>query len=277
MPAPAAAATREPVTSLAPAASAEVREAQTLLLELGLWEGEPDGIGDDAFRRAVQAFQRHIGRPASGDLDAETLGALRTRADAARTARRLDNARAEEAAEAAAAIAAAPELAARLTRRPEDGRADAARNLAPCRTAPTAACLLHEARETAKGISDVELRDWVLLDIAAGLTLEEGADALWPALRLTTDPRAVFGGLRRVAVAAAGAGRDDLALQLAALEEALPREALRTWTALADTLSRRAPPPAGAVARVEAAADRLLATVPAPDRRAALLALGRAA
>lgn len=276
MPAPAA-ATREPVTSLTPAPSAGVREAQALLLELGLWEGDPDGRADDAFRRAVQAFQRHIGRPPSGELDAETLGALRTRGDAARTARRLDSARAEEAAEAAAAIAAAPDLADHLTPQPGDARADAARDLTPCRTTPTAACLLHEARETAKGISDTELRDWVLLDIAVDLALENGVDAAWPVLRLTADPRSVFGGLRRIALTAAAAGHDDLALRAAMLARGLPREALRTWTAVAETLSHRAPPPERPLADVEAAADALLADTPTAERRAALLSLGRAA
>lgn len=285
-PAPTWAAAPEPPATLgtAPEDQGRVREAQALLADLDLWEAPPDGLADAAFRRAVQVFQRQVGQAPTGSLDDATLRTLRTRADTARTARRLDAARAEEAAEARAAVAADPVLSARLAPQADDARADAGRDLGPCRTAPTAACLLREARETAKGIVDAELRDWALADIAAGLALAEGPEAVWPVLRLAADPRAVFTGLRRVAVALADAGRAAEAATVARTAAILPREGLRTWSAVAEALVRRAPAealagraPAEAVAAEDAAEALLARVADVGERRAALAALARAA
>lgn len=283
-PEPAWAAAPEPAATLpaaggaAGAAAGDVREAQGLLADLGLWDGAADGIADADFVRAVEGFQRQSGRTATGRLDAETLAALRTRAEAIRTSRQLDAARAAETAEAQAAIAADPQLAARLAPQPGDLTAAAGRDLGPCRAAPTAACLLTEAAESAKGIVDPELRDWVLGEIAVGLAAAAGIDAVWPVLRLTVDPRAAFTGLRRVATARAAAGDAEAALALAAAARALPREALRSHAEVAEALSRLTPPPVDAVRRAEAAAEALLPQVAdAGDRRAALATLARAA
>jgi len=50
----------------------EIYLAQTLLGELGLYEGEVDGQLNAATREAIKVFQQEVGIEASGELDADT-------------------------------------------------------------------------------------------------------------------------------------------------------------------------------------------------------------
>ena len=59
-------------------ASAEIREAEQLLNDLGYWTGPIDGRMDPASRQALIAFQKVEGRERTGRLRADDLDALRS-------------------------------------------------------------------------------------------------------------------------------------------------------------------------------------------------------
>lgn len=276
---PAARVTEPSATAAAP--SARVREAQALMRELGLWDGPADGVTDAAFRDAAQDARRRFALPAAhpDPVDGRLLSALRGRVEASRTQRKLDTVRAEEVARAEAAVAASPTLAGALRPRPGDARAAAGRDLAACRAAPTVVCLLDEARETAKTVSEPDLRDWGLTEIAEAKVAESGSlDAAWPVLRLMADPRGVFFALRNIAAAEAAAGRPKVAEAAARAADTLPEAAARAHADAAAALAARPDADAATVERLAQAAEARLAQVSdAAARRATLVSLARAA
>jgi peptidoglycan hydrolase-like protein with peptidoglycan-binding domain len=59
---------------------AETREAERRLSDLGYWTGAIDGVFDPGTRSALIAFQKWEGRPVTGALTIDELGAIRTSA-----------------------------------------------------------------------------------------------------------------------------------------------------------------------------------------------------
>src|SRR5260370_19039145 len=57
---------------------AQTREAERLLSDMGYWTGAVDGLFDPATRSALIAFQKWEGRPVTGQLTLDELGAIRT-------------------------------------------------------------------------------------------------------------------------------------------------------------------------------------------------------
>jgi peptidoglycan hydrolase-like protein with peptidoglycan-binding domain len=71
----------------------ETKEAELRLSDLGYWTGSIDGLFDPATRSALIAFQKWEGRPITGRLTIDELGAIR--ASASPTARELGYAHVE--------------------------------------------------------------------------------------------------------------------------------------------------------------------------------------
>ncbi|EKV27660.1 hypothetical protein C882_1255 [Caenispirillum salinarum AK4] len=287
MPPRAAAAVPEPTAPSRSAGElvapdAGLAEAQALMAELGLWDGGGDGRASAAFGQAVRRARGMLGLPPEtlAPVDDDLLSALRSRAEARRTARQLEDARAREEAAAHAAVAASPLLTAALRPRTEDDvteadpEADAA--LDACRAAPATTCLLEAARRAVLAVTDAELRNWGLSRIARARVARSGRlDDAWPALRLADDPRAVFTTLSAVAEEAAEAGRADLVHQAVAALETYPPVAARAAAEAARILATTQPSAARALT---AHAETLLGAVPGQDdRRAVLSALALAA
>jgi peptidoglycan hydrolase-like protein with peptidoglycan-binding domain len=65
------------VRAEAPQPSAEVRDAQTRLRMLGLYDGPADGLWGPETQASVERFQRSNGLPMTARLDTTTLSALR--------------------------------------------------------------------------------------------------------------------------------------------------------------------------------------------------------
>ncbi|WP_404383409.1 hypothetical protein [Caenispirillum salinarum] len=287
MPPRAAAAVPEPTASSRTAGElvapdARLAEAQALMAELGLWDGASDGRASAVFGQAVRRARGILGLPPETltPVDDDLLSALRSRAEARRTARQLEDARAREEAAAHAAVAASPLLSAALRPRPEDDvteagpKADAA--LDSCQASPSTTCLLDAARRAVRAVMDAELRNWGLSRIARARVARSGRlDDAWPALRLADDPRTVFTTLSAVAEEAAAAGRTDLAHAAVAALESYPPVAARAAAEAARLLAATDPSAASALA---AHAETLLPAVPGQDdRRAVLAALALAA
>ncbi|MDA0654579.1 MAG: hypothetical protein O3C09_04185, partial [Proteobacteria bacterium] len=94
-------------------------------------------------------------------------------------------------------------------RRPEDQRADAERDISACLGAPSIACLLAEASESAKAIYDERRRDWVLSEILAVLSRAGLVNDAFAAAGRISDARLIVNSLRDIVVIRAGEG--DLA------------------------------------------------------------------
>jgi hypothetical protein len=63
--------------SSAPAAEFSVADAQRKLSALGLYKGKPDGVAGAGTSKAISQFQKVRGLQATGQLDAETIDALK--------------------------------------------------------------------------------------------------------------------------------------------------------------------------------------------------------
>ena len=76
------------VVSLVPSlteAIAHTAALQSVLTLAGYWTGPIDGEWSDALTAALQQLQTDLGVPATGEVDAATLDALRTAIDEGRT------------------------------------------------------------------------------------------------------------------------------------------------------------------------------------------------
>ncbi len=201
---------------------AQVHRLQRALGDVGLFRGETTGRYDAATDQAMTIYRRDAGLPLDAPIDSESLARLEQRAEAATLLSDLQQARAAEIERARAAL-----LADRATRDLVGGGAppaDPTRDASQCLAAPSVRCLLAEASESAKAVSDTQRRDWAFAEILAVQTRAGlGADAL-VTLRHIEDPRRILRALRDIAVSQAAHG--ELAAAVAAAAR-IPDEAVR--------------------------------------------------
>lgn len=243
-----------PETSAPALSIEEVRRLQEALRSLDLFTGPADGRYDRATDDAVRAFRREAGLPIGGPIDADALGRIEERAQAAQLLGALQRARAAEIEAARAALLSDP--ATRDLVETLDEPADPTRDADACLDAPTVRCLIVEAEQSAKAVADARRRDWAfaeILTVAARAGLAEQARGL---LRRIEDPRRILRALRTLAVEHARGG--DVAGAVEAAER-IPDASVRA-AALADIAQLEVGPSA-----VPSPIDPEEAAAPDPD------------
>ncbi len=243
--------------------SALVRRIQELLNALGQYRGEQHGRLDDDTINAIRTYQQRAGLDDDGRATEELAIHIEFTSRAIELGQRLEVVRTEQMRAAEQALLAQPETRALVARRPAEETADLTRDAGACFTAPTAACLLHEASESAKAVFDARFRDWVLGEIVAGLARGGQPEAAFDTASRLTDPRLIVVALRDIAVARAEFGQVEQALAVALV---IPDEATRIKALTAAALAQLR---AGRGAAVEAiAADVVMLARRIPSDRA---------
>ncbi len=245
-----------------------VRRLQELLQGLGQYNGEVHGRLDDDTGNAIRTYQRRAGLEDDGRATEELIVHVEFTSKAIELGARLDAARTEQMRTAEQALLAQPETRRLIADRPAEEAADITRDASACFVAPTQACLLREASESAKAVFDVRFRDWVLGEIVTGLARSGLADEAFDTAARITDPRLIVVALRDISIARADLGQID---QAAAVAAVIPEAAIRakSLTAIAAAQARGGLP--AALARTVADLESLVRGVPA-DRAGSALA-----
>jgi peptidoglycan hydrolase-like protein with peptidoglycan-binding domain len=231
------------------------------LKEAGFYGGPLNGRLNRETEDAIRAYQRTTNLKVDGRASKSLAVKIETTSKVEGLLTRLDTARREHIEAAREALLRHPATRDLLSGG-GDEVADPTRDATPCFRAPSAACLLTEATESAKAIHRQDMRDWALGEILAsqaraGLTRE----ALVTVRRIG-DPRLIMVALRDIAEALAAAGADDEALDSADIIPD-PQKRAEALAAIAGLLDRR-DDPSGARHAVE----RLIATVAEIDKPA---------
>jgi len=195
--------------------SAVVRDIQSELRDLGLYNGPIDGRYSAEVKDAIDRFERLHGRIGEGTPLADTLRSIVSVRDALRLRRNLDEVRRRQTAAALQALRANPE-----TRDLVEGRGHADDGAVSDRTSCLADvsvdCLLAEARRAAAGTDEMNFHDWAMREIIlTEVRTGRGGAAVRDRLRQISDPRLVLVAMREVAEAMAQNGRTADAIDLA--------------------------------------------------------------
>lgn len=194
--------------------SAVVREIQSELRDLGLYNGPIDGRYSADTKSAIERFERLHGRIGDGAPLTDALRSIVSVRDALRLRRTLDRIRARQVDEARAALHANPE-----TRDLVDGGDPEIADLAngvDCGDTATVECLLAEARRAAADVEEENFHDWALREIIlAEVRIGREVRTVRERLRQLSDPRLVMVAMREVSEALARSGRFDEAVDLA--------------------------------------------------------------
>lgn len=217
---PAAAARPEEMPTASPRVDTRmpdplVTRLQTLLADAGYFRGEANGLVDEATREAIRNYQRDSNLKVDGAPSEDLATRLETGEKVALLLRRLDRARTEHVDAARRALESRPETRALLEGPRRQEIADPTRDPGPCFRAPTPACLLAEAVESAKAIHKPEMRDWALGEILAAQAKAGLVDEAMATARRISDPRLIMVALRAIAEAQAQAGRPAEAMAAA--------------------------------------------------------------
>lgn len=168
----------------------QLTELQWALWSLGFLKDHRPGVYDGATDVAVAAYRRDWDVPTATPVDTAFVEAVVGRANATRLVRGLETARTDQIAAARKALLADP-----ATRDLVDGSvqpADPTRNSDACFAHATVRCLLIEARESAKAVSNPQRRDWALSEILA-VELRAGLSrSAYRTLRRIGDPRRIL-------------------------------------------------------------------------------------
>lgn len=183
-----------------------VLRVQKALQETGDYQGVLDGRMSPALEQAIRAFEKKNRLKVTGKPTEDLARRIETRGNVRLLLGRLKEVRERELEAARQALLSSP-LTRHLADAPEREKADPLRNTDACFGNPTAKCLLDEAAENAKAVTDEEQRDWALSEI---LTAQARAglmeDAMATAERIS-DLRLIVVALRKMAGARAQAGR----------------------------------------------------------------------
>ena len=182
-----------------------IRKIQDTLTEIGFYTGPVDGRMNLEIILAISLYQERSNLAVDGVASKELLERLRFSDKVKRLQSRLAETRATQISEARAALASTAATR-RLVEQATPEVANPTRDASGCFLAPTVACLLDEAIESAKAIFRTQFRDWALGEVLvsqarAGLSV----DAL-ATLRRIDDPRLVVVGLKNMSQAQAAAG-----------------------------------------------------------------------
>jgi len=189
-----------------------IERVQIMLREFQLYDGPADGRVNDELTIAVKQYQSISGLQPDGRINEELLGHIEFKGEAQRLLSRL-----EDVSKTQRAVARQKLQQSSLTRKLLDqGRekiiADPTRDATACYTAPTIACLIHEAVETAKSVHRRHFRDWVYGEIAIVQARARMPDAARQSAGYIEDPRLIIKTLRDIAEAQAETDQLDAAV-----------------------------------------------------------------
>ena len=194
--------------------SAVVRDIQSELRDLGLYNGPLDGLYSVEVKAAIERFEGLHGNIGDGAPLTDALRSIVSVRDALRLRRTLDEIRERQVDEARAALRASPETRDLLDGADTDDAALVRR--AECSEAATVDCLLAEARRAAAGVEEKNFHDWALREIIlTEVRIGREVRTVRDRLRQLSDPRLVMVAMREVSEALARDGRLDDALDLA--------------------------------------------------------------
>lgn len=197
-----------------------IRKLQSLFREMAYYDGPPDGILSPSLAKVIRDYLRQAGRSVPDKLTKEVLDQLELALERDLLERRLDEEVRRRKAAARWALLGQPEtrdLVAHKDARPSDRIVDPTRDPTPCFRAPTSACLLREATESAKAENRAELRDWAYGAIVAVQAQARLLTEAFETARLIEDPRKIVIALRHIAEAQSANGDIASALRTASL------------------------------------------------------------
>ena len=192
-----------------PLTEERLRDLQRLLQQIDLYKGPADGRRSKALERAIRAYQRAAKLPEDGRDSQSLLDHVELNVQRQLLARKLDQAAKRSKKRARTALLKQPETRGLVTGEgltEADRIADPTRDPTACFAAPTPACLLAEATESAKAENKDELRDWAYGDIVAVHAQDRRVKDAYGTARLIDDPRKIVVAVRRIAEAQAGGG-----------------------------------------------------------------------
>ena len=171
-------------------------EIQRRLSNLGYYRGPIDGNYSEATRHAIDRYRRR-----NGILDKETIWPsvlihMKALGEAIQVQRSLKAARARQIEAARTRLlghGAARDL---ISASPTQETADPTHDSSICLAAPTFGCLIDEAMESIRGVSQDRYRNWALQDLIGVLAAAGMIDSMKQAIRRLTDARLVIVSLR---------------------------------------------------------------------------------
>ena len=231
------------------------------LKDAGFYGGPLNGRLNQETEDAIRAHQRTTNLKVDGRASENLAIKIETTSKVEGLLTRLDKARRKHIEAARQALLRHP--ATRELLSGGGGKvADPTRDATPCFRAPSAACLLTEATESAKAIHRQDMRDWALGEILASQARAGLTQEALVTVRRIGDPRLIMVALRDISEALAAAGADDEALDSAAIIPD-PQKRAEALAAIAELLDRR-DDSVGARQAIE----RLIATVTEIDKPA---------
>lgn len=244
-----------------------IERIQRGLSQAGTYGGLVTGRMNRATEDAIRAYQKAVGMPVDGRPSEALANHLETGRKVDELLGKLQRSRQENVEAARQALLANPATR-DLVGAPAKEAADPTRDFAPCLKAPTAACLLAEAAESAKAVAKEDLRDWALGELLAAQARAGLSDEARATVRRITDPRLVMVALRDIAEGQAAAGRTADALEAAGI---IP-DADKKTEALLAIAAIQAHDNGGEAAKTLDRSRAVLDQIDKPARRVALMA-----
>ena len=223
----------EPVVEELIPANDLVRTIQTMLTNMGYYDGPSDGRMNAALRKSIKAYQKRLGRKVDGEVSEELAKHMETQSKVGAMLRHIDEVREKNIEAAKKALLSNDATRELLTKSTSEEVADPTRDSSPCFQKPAEKCLLEEAVESAKAIHKAELRDWALGEILVAQAKAGFLDGAISTVRRIGDARLIIVALRDIARAQARAGRIKEAWEAAQI---IPRhfQRLEALTSIAD-------------------------------------------
>ncbi len=183
-----------------------VEQAQSLLSQLGFYEGKIDGIPGSDLENAIKAYEKSHGLKQTGKVTRDLLGHLENIGRVRALIKRLDQVRSSRQDEARQALLSDPRTR-KLLNNKKDDVADPTRDATYCFKSPSSQCLLKEAVESSRAVFEDDLRDWALGEIlAAQVRVGMESAAMETASRIK-DSRLVIAALTSIAKTHAQEGK----------------------------------------------------------------------
>ena len=200
-----------------PTLSQDILSVQEALSKLGLYVGPENGRLTGETIAAIKFYQRSKLMEADGQVTKALIEKLNYTLNIRKLMKRLDRARKRSISTARSKLLSHPATRNLILSGEKIEIANPLRDATSCFKAPTAFCLLAEARESAKAVGRNELRDWALGEILIAQARAGLGEAAFETTSRIRDPRLIIVALGDIADARAAAGDADAAISAAKL------------------------------------------------------------
>lgn len=213
-----------------------ITRVQVLLKEFDLYDGPVDGRMNDELNAAVKQYQAVSGLDPDGRISEELLAHIEFKGQAQQLLARLEDVSKTQRDLAHRQLRQSSATRALVDRQRQKTVADPTRDPTLCYDAPTVACLIREAIETAKSVHRRHFRDWVYGEIAVVQARARMPEAARESAGNIDDPRLIIKTLRNIARAQA----DTDQLEAAAVSAGIVPDSWSRVEAMAALASARA-------------------------------------